>query len=221
MADQQTHPDNVELQAVNSINSYARPLTDLRQDDADSALGGSDGESETTTLASIYKGYYENGRKYQNVGLTEYFQPTDEKQWAAMEQGDTKVFLLPITPLTFATGHMLMLILNSQLRNPLFRSELSNKAQNVIDLGTGNGDWALDVADRHPNLTVYGVDLMAPPRSWTAPNCIFEVDDIMKPWTYNKKWDLVHMRHLLGAFSPEDFKKLYQTIYEWVSSTEV
>lgn len=77
---------------------------------------------------------------------------------------------------------MLMLILNSQLKNPLFRSPISEKAQNVIDLGTGSGDWALDMADKFPNLTIHGVDLHPPPRSWTAPNCVFEVDDITLDW---------------------------------------
>lgn len=48
----------------------------------------------------------------------------DEKQWDAMEK-----------------GHLLFLILDSQRANPLFRSPISSKAQNIIDLGTGQGDW--------------------------------------------------------------------------------
>lgn len=60
--------------------------------------------------------------------------PTDDKQWESM-----------------GAGHMLMLILDSQRANPLFRSPLSKTAQNVIDLGTGTGEWALDVADKNPH----------------------------------------------------------------------
>lgn len=48
-------------------------------------------------------------------------------------------------------GHMLMLIMDSQRRNTLFRSPLPPNAQHVIDVGTGAGDWALDVADAYPN----------------------------------------------------------------------
>lgn len=75
---------------------------------------------------------------------------------------------------------------------------------------------------------------MAPPRQFTAPNCIFEVDDIGRDCgrpsssrsspslihftgTWNHKFDLVHMRHLLGAFSHAGFDALYRRIYEYAS----
>lgn len=106
-----------------------------------------------------------------------------------------------------------MLILDSQRSNPLFRSPLSCDAQHVLDLGTGQGNWALDVADRFPNLTVHGVDLQPPPHTWTAPNCIFEQDDVSQPWTWNHKFGLVHMRHMLGALSNSDWDALYERIY--------
>lgn len=48
-------------------------------------------------------------------------------------------------------GHVLFLILDCQRENPLFRSRLSENAQNVLDLGTGQGDWAIAVADKFPN----------------------------------------------------------------------
>ena len=38
-------------------------------------------------------------------------------------------------------AHLLMLILDSQQSNTLFRSPLSAKAQNVLDIGTGDGAW--------------------------------------------------------------------------------
>ena len=60
--------------------------------------------------------------------------PTDEKQWLSME-----------------AGHLLFLILDSQHSNTLFRSPISPKAQHVIDIGTGSGEWAIDVADKYPN----------------------------------------------------------------------
>lgn len=41
--------------------------------------------SETTSIASVYKGYFENGRRYQSLRDEEYFLPTDEKQWESME----------------------------------------------------------------------------------------------------------------------------------------
>lgn len=46
-------------------------------------------------------------------------------------------------------GHLVMLILDSQRTNTLFRSPVTPKWQHVLDIGTGSGDWALDVADRY------------------------------------------------------------------------
>lgn len=43
------------------------------------------------------------------------------------------------------------LILDSQRREPLFQSPIGKKAQNVLDIGTGDGTWALEVADKYPN----------------------------------------------------------------------
>ena len=35
--------------------------------------------SETTSIASQYYGYIENGRRYQNVKSEQYFMPTGER----------------------------------------------------------------------------------------------------------------------------------------------
>ena len=45
----------------------------------------SNGISGTTSIASVYRGYFENGRRYQSLRDEEYFLPTDEKQWESME----------------------------------------------------------------------------------------------------------------------------------------
>lgn len=65
-----------------------------------------------------------------------------------------------------------------------------------------------------PNATVHGVDLYPPPKDWVAPNCIFEVDDFLKPWTWGLKFDLIHIRNLIGAMPRSDWKKLYRQAYE-------
>ena len=110
--------------------------------------------------------HFENGRRYENVRNNEYHMPTDDKQWESM-----------------SAGHLLFLIIDSQRNNPLFRSRLEKNAQNVLDLGTGNGEWALAVANKFPHCRSTPIeeveqklieDLTAPPHIWTAPNCIFE-----------------------------------------------
>lgn len=64
------------------------------------------------------------------------------------------------------------------------------------------------------------------------PNCILEVDDITKaglirdpnnhklltlpfqPFTYEQKFDLIHIRMLAGSLSTEQWHQLYQRCYD-------
>ncbi len=91
--------------------------------------------SDTTSIKSeIYRGYMENGRRYQTVAEDKFYGPSDEKQFESMN-----------------AGHMTYSVLESQQENPFFRSPILQSAQHILDLGTGDGTWALEVADRFPN----------------------------------------------------------------------
>lgn len=81
-------------------------------------------------------------------------------------------------------------------------------------MGTGSGEWPINVSEEFPNLTVHGVDLSPPPHSWVPPNCVLEVDDISKPWTWKNTWDLIHMRYMTGAFDAAGFEALYKQAFE-------
>ena len=96
----------------------------------------------------------------------------------------------------------------------------------MLDIGTGGGEWAIDVADRFPNLTVHGVDLYPPPQTWVPPNCIFEVDDLTKEWTWAEKFDFIHLRTMTGSFTRAEWTALYKRAYEnlnpggWIEQLE-
>lgn len=99
----------------------------MKQGDADSLDGrdsafGTDNSDTTSIASSIYAGHVENGRRYQTVREGEYWGPSDEKQFEAME-----------------TVHMCHLILDCKRQNPLFFSPIPEAAQNILDLGTGSG----------------------------------------------------------------------------------
>ncbi|KAG4429480.1 hypothetical protein IFR05_015043 [Cadophora sp. M221] len=178
--------------------------------DGDSAFG-EDSQSETASLASaISRGYMENGRKYQSTKGHEYWGPSDDKQFE-----------------TFELGHLLYIILDSIMPEPLFHSPIGNTAQNILDIGTGDGTWAIEVADKYPSATVYGIDLYPPPALWVPPNCIFQVDDVTQEWTWRKQFDLIHLRLLLGAFTPEERDRVYKECYDnllpggWIEEVEL
>ena len=111
------------------------------------------------------------------------------------------------------TAHIVAMILESQQKNPLFLAPISETAQNILDIGTGSGVWAVDVADRLPSAVVHGIDLSPPPTDWVPPNCRFEVDDVLKPWEQLHKYDLVHIRDLFGSFNAEQWRLLYKQAY--------
>lgn len=56
------------------------------------------------------------------------------------------------------------------------------KIHRVLDVGTGTGIWAIDYADEHPEVHVYGVDLSPIQPASVPPNVTFEVDDLEEPW---------------------------------------
>lgn len=63
---------------------------------------------------------------------------------------------------------------------------------------------------------VRGVDLFPPPVTWMPPNCVFEVDDVLRDWTWRDPFDFIHLRLMLGAFTPEGWDQVYKQCYELV-----
>ena len=49
------------------------------------------------------------------------------------------------------------------------------RPQRILDLGTGTGIWAIDMADAHPGAQVIGTDLSPIQPKWVPPNCKFEI----------------------------------------------
>ncbi|CAI7655758.1 unnamed protein product [Penicillium bialowiezense] len=171
---------------------------------------GDDWQSETTSIgSSIYRGLEENGRRYQTLSRKEYIVPSDEKQFE-----------------TYEAGHLLALVMDSDRDNPLFYSPIGDHPRHILDLGTGQGNWAIDVADMFPSgepsrpdpsprsvlteaASVRGVDLFPPPVTWMPPNCILEVDNIAEEWTWNEEQDLIHIRIMIGSFDPSEWETVY------------
>lgn len=63
-------------------------------------------------------------------------------------------------------------------------------------------------------VTVTGVDLYPPPRSWMPPNCILEVDDLLKTWLYPQPFDMIHIRLMCRSFTDAQWKGIYKQAWE-------
>ena len=64
----------------------------------------------------------------------------------------------------------------------------------VLDIGTGTGLWAIEMADAYPAAEVYGTDLSPIQPSYVPPNLTFEIADADEDWTWRTMFDLVHTR---------------------------
>ena len=84
--------------------------------------------------------------------------------------------------------------------------------QRILDLGTGSGMWAIDMADRFPPAEVLGFDIAAIQPNWIPPNCQFEIFDVETDWLQAKdSFDFIHGRELL--FAIRDWPALISQAY--------
>ncbi|PGH12432.1 hypothetical protein AJ79_04268 [Helicocarpus griseus UAMH5409] len=161
-------------------------------DDVDSTVGDSDVSAYSASVTSSVLNYqYANGRRYNSYRNGEYLLPNDET-----EQDRLDIF-----------HHVFLLLLDGKLvRAPVV------KPQQVLDLGTGTGLWAMDYADENPSAQVIGTDLSPIQPSWVSPNVKFYVEDMEQDWAYDEAFDLIHMRQLGGSI--KDWNKLLKQCYE-------
>ncbi|KAJ9638964.1 hypothetical protein H2201_007434 [Coniosporium apollinis] len=156
----------------------------------------SDAESRaSTSLASSVRDYaFENGRRYHRFREGAYLFPNDEPEQDREDMKHAMAVSVMGDKLHFAP-----------IENP----------QQVIDLGTGTGIWAIEFADSYPSANVLGIDLSPIQPSWVPPNCRFVVDDAESEWLHPKDYfDFVHARHTAQAFKNYDMvlKRAYNHI---------
>ncbi|KAI0893590.1 S-adenosyl-L-methionine-dependent methyltransferase [Annulohypoxylon nitens] len=150
-----------------------------------------DGEFETSDFdtssmsmfgsvsSSIYRHAYENGRRYHKYRYGTYPIPNDETE---QNREDMKhVAILELT------------------RGKNFFAPIGDHPQKIIDLGTGTGTWAIEVADLFPGAEVVGCDLSPIQPFWVPGNVRFIIDDIEDEWAHGDGWDLVHIRQVFPA----------------------
>ncbi|KAA8909859.1 S-adenosyl-L-methionine-dependent methyltransferase, partial [Sphaerosporella brunnea] len=153
-------------------------------------------DTSTASLSSSIQQYvFENGRRYHAYyGVDKNPLPTDEAEQDRMD----------------LHHEMLLKLLDGRL----YLAPLKDP-QRILDVGTGTGIWAIDMADKFPAAEVIGVDLSPIQPPWVPPNCRFEVDDVEKPWTYPPdSFDFIHLRNLAQALTdwPGVLKHAYRCL---------
>lgn len=107
--------------------------TVVEVDENDSAFGGSNSQSDWTSVtSSIYRGVFEHGRRYQALRQGGYWSPADDQQYESV-----------------AYNHLAALLHDQNEENQFFRSPIKLEGAQILDIGCGEGQWAMDVADTY------------------------------------------------------------------------
>ncbi|KAH0611186.1 uncharacterized protein H6S33_011613 [Morchella sextelata] len=152
------------------------PSIEYFDDDSDYASGDS---YPSSILSSDYNFKYENGRRYFARRQVKYPFPNDDKEWNRLE----------------LTHHMWTLLLAGKL----FKAPVGPEPLRILDLATGTGLWAIEVADQYPDSQVIGNDIAPTNPPWMPPNLDFHIEDIEDDWVFPpNSFDLIHIRGMAG-----------------------
>ena len=65
----------------------------------------------------------------------------------------------------------------------------------IVDIGTGSGLWAIDMADDYPNTRIIGTDISPIQPNDIPPNCEFRLENLLEGlYLHNGTVDLLHSR---------------------------
>ncbi|PVI04418.1 S-adenosyl-L-methionine-dependent methyltransferase [Periconia macrospinosa] len=181
-------------------DNYGSDIIQVQPDDASFSDEGYDDSDTSSFLSSILsevrRGVEVEGRIYPSYGKHEYGMPMDEKE---LDRND-----LQHRKYTLLLGDRLYI-------TPIPDERLSNSNARILDLGTGTGIWAIDMADKFAAAEVLGVDIAPTQPTFVPPNCIFEIDDVEEEWQYRAPFDFVHGRDLMTAV--RDWPRLISQSY--------
>lgn len=98
---------------------------------------------------------------------------------------------------------------------------------NILDIGCGAGNWAIDMGDLYPSALIEGTDLSPIQPTCAPPNVFFIIDDASQSdWAVpDNHYDYIHERILAGSF--ESFGDILKTAFKhlkeggWMESQEV
>lgn len=85
--------------------------------------------------------------------------------------------------------------------------------KNILDVGTGTGEWPIRMAELFPDCEVVGTDISAIAETCSVPmNVFFEIEDAEEWDRAPDHYDLIHFRCMEGAF--RDWRVIYDSVYD-------
>ncbi|KAF2841840.1 S-adenosyl-L-methionine-dependent methyltransferase [Patellaria atrata CBS 101060] len=160
--------------------------------DSDSALGDETQSTTTSIAESIYAYRMEHGRSYHAYKDGSYIFPNDDQE---TDRLDLQHHLFNIT-----------------FDDKLFFAPIGDNPRHCLDIGTGTGIWAVDMADAYPECQVVGTDLSPSQPTFVPPNLRFIIDDAEDEWLFDQKFDLIHARVMSGCF--KDWRTVLRYAFE-------
>lgn len=98
------------------------------------------------------------------------------------------------------------------LSDKLYLAPIAPNPTHILDIGTGTGIWAIDIADAFPSASIIGTDISPTQPTYAPPNLTFQIDDAQLDWTFPANtFDFIHIRYLHGAIS--SWPKLYSQMF--------
>lgn len=155
-------------------------ITPSEFSDQDSLFADSSASSFLSSIFSSARDVVEeNGRLYPSYGKYMYSMPIDERE---LDRNDMQ-------------HHKFGLMLEGRL----YLAPIPQSIHRILDLGTGTGIWAVDMAYKHPSAEIVGVDIAPVQPDWVPPNCTFEIDDVEDEWLYSSPFDFIYGREFIMA----------------------
>ncbi|QLI69497.1 Secondary metabolism regulator LAE1 [Metarhizium brunneum] len=172
----------------------------------------------TSVTPSAYEDEVAYGRRYHGFRKGRYPLPNDDLEQRREETNHALMLELTVCVLAFfgtrvnIRGIFLDSCQTIEFRElmatqggRLFYSDIGKYPHKIIDIGTGTGTWAIDVADQYPSASVVGTDLSPIQPKWVPVNVRMYVDDCEEPdWLHGSNFDMVHFRGMAGTLRDLD-----------------
>ncbi|TEA12364.1 Secondary metabolism regulator laeA [Colletotrichum sidae] len=72
------------------------------------------------------------------------------------------------------------------------------RTRRILDIGTGTGIWAMQMADLFPEAEIIGNDLSGIQPTGAPSNVVFEIDDVESEWV-GEGFDFIFSRYMCGS----------------------